>query len=145
MAIIGNRNSKVSDEIPSSSMADIAFLLLIFFLVTTVFPKDKGLQLTLPPKDETVEVSQKNVLFLLIQPNGTVNVKRGESEEVEIVEDIERIQSIWRLDVAANPNLIAAVHTHPDAEYQYTIAVLDALKLAGSNKISMAELDPGGE
>jgi biopolymer transport protein ExbD len=37
-----NKRTKISDEIPSSSMADIAFLLLIFFLVTTVFPKDRG-------------------------------------------------------------------------------------------------------
>ena len=48
MAVLGTKKSKVSDEIPSSSMADIAFLLLIFFLVTTTFPKDKGLAIVLP-------------------------------------------------------------------------------------------------
>ena len=48
MAILNQKKSKVSDEIPTSSMADIAFLLLIFFLVTTVFPKDKGLAIVLP-------------------------------------------------------------------------------------------------
>ena len=39
------KRERPSDEIPTSSMADIAFLLLIFFLVTTVFPKDKGLSI----------------------------------------------------------------------------------------------------
>ena len=48
MAILGNKKTKVSDEVPTSSMADIAFLLLIFFLVTTVFPRDKGLPMVLP-------------------------------------------------------------------------------------------------
>ena len=43
MAVLNNKKQRVSDEIPTSSMADIAFLLLIFFLVTTTFPKDKGL------------------------------------------------------------------------------------------------------
>ena len=43
MAVLNNKKSKVSDEVPTSSMADIAFLLLIFFLVTTVFPKDLSL------------------------------------------------------------------------------------------------------
>jgi len=145
MAILSNRRSKVSGEIPAASMADIAFLLLIFFLVTTVFPKDKGLQLTLPPRDQEVEVSPKNVLFLLVQPNGSIEVRRGESEDTQIIEDPEQIQSIWTQDFSANANLIAAVHTHPDAEYRHTIAVLDALKLAGASRISLAQADVGGE
>ena len=43
-------------EIPSGSMADIAFLLLIFFLVTTTIDMDKGLGLVLPPKGEEKEI-----------------------------------------------------------------------------------------
>ena len=42
-------------EIPTSSMADIAFLLLIFFLVTTTIDIDKGLGLVLPAEGETIE------------------------------------------------------------------------------------------
>ena len=64
MAVLNQKKSKVSDEIPSSSMADIAFLLLIFFLVTTVFPKDKGLPIVLPEASETVAINQTNILFL---------------------------------------------------------------------------------
>ncbi len=76
MAVLNNKKSKVSDSIPSSSMADIAFLLLIFFLVTTTFPKDKGLAIVLPEESEEVEVSQKNILHIIIQPNGIVDLKR---------------------------------------------------------------------
>ncbi len=47
MAVLNQKKSRVSDEIPTASMADIAFLLLIFFLVTTGFPKDNGLEV--PP------------------------------------------------------------------------------------------------
>ena len=64
MAVLNNKKSRVSDEIPTSSMADIAFLLLIFFLVTTVFPKDKGLSIVLPEPGEEAQVSQKNILHL---------------------------------------------------------------------------------
>ena len=85
MAVLGNKKSKVSDEIPSSSMADIAFLLLIFFLVTTTFPKDKGLQIVLPEQAEEIEVSQKNVLHVIVNPNGTVTIKRGESQQEQLV------------------------------------------------------------
>ena len=45
-------------------MADIAFLLLVFFLVTTVFDEEKGLSIVLPKPQETVEVSQKNILHI---------------------------------------------------------------------------------
>ena len=140
MAVLNQKRAKVSDEIPSSSMADIAFLLLIFFLVTTVFPKDKGLAIVLPEESEEVQVSQKNILHLLVQPNGIVEVKRGESQQVQQVSPGD-VEGIWRQDVAANPNLIAAVKTHPDAPYRYMIDVLDALQTAGSDKISLQILE----
>jgi hypothetical protein len=60
MAVLDKKKSKVSDKVPSSSMADIAFLLLIFFLVTTTFPKDKGLAIVLPEEGGEVAVSQRN-------------------------------------------------------------------------------------
>lgn len=140
MAVLNNKKSKVSDEVPSSSMADIAFLLLIFFLVTTVFPKDKGLSIVLPEESEEVEVNQKNILHLVIQPNGIVEVKRGESQSVQTVQPSE-VEGIWRQDVAANPNLIAAVKTHPDASYRFMVDVLDALKVAGAERISLQVLE----
>ena len=65
MSVLGSKKSKVSSEVPTSSMADIAFLLLIFFLVTTTFPKDKGLAIVLPEQGEETEVSQRNILHLL--------------------------------------------------------------------------------
>ncbi|MFV2006743.1 MAG: ExbD/TolR family protein [Longimicrobiales bacterium] len=136
MAVLNNKKSKVSDEIPTASMADIAFLLLIFFLVTTVFPKDSGLAIVLPEESETVEVSQKNILHIIIQPTGIVDLKRGESTQIQQVRPTE-IEGIWRLEVANNPNLIAAVKTHPDASYKYMIDVLDALQLAGATRISL--------
>jgi biopolymer transport protein ExbD len=140
MAVLNNRKSKVSDEVPTSSMADIAFLLLIFFLVTTVFPKDKGLAIVLPEEAEEVEVNQKNILHLVIQPDGLVRVKRGESTDEQVVRPDE-VEGIWRQDVAGNPNLIAAVKTHPDAAYRYMVDVLDALQTAGADKISLQVLE----
>jgi biopolymer transport protein ExbD len=90
MAVLGNKKSEGQRRDPPSSMADIAFLLLIFFLVTTVFPKDKGLAIVLPEEQEVVEVNQKNILHLLIQPNGLVEVKRGESPDVQTVRPEDR-------------------------------------------------------
>lgn len=140
MAVLNKKKSKVSGEVPMSSTADIAFLLLIFFLVTTVFPKDKGLALVLPEQSEEVQVSQKNILHLIIQPNGIVDVKRGESQQVQQMR-AQEIEGLWRQEVALNPNLIAAVKTHPDASYKFMVDVLDALHSANAERISLQILE----
>ena len=140
MAILNKKKSKVSDEVPTSSTADIAFLLLIFFLVTTTFPKDKGLAVVLPEPGEEAQVSQRNILHLIVMPNGTVDVKRGESQQVQQMRPRE-IEGLWRQEVTANPNLIAAVKTHPEAPYRYMVDVLDALHSANAERISLQILE----
>lgn len=136
MALL-NKKSKVSDEIPTSSMADIAFLLLIFFLVTTVFEDEKGLPIVLPEREaEQVEVSQKNIIHFLIQEDGSVRVKRGESTAEQIVAAGE-IEAIMRQEIGQNPEIIAAVKTAPEAPYRYMVSVLDELQQAASQRISL--------
>ena len=139
MAIL-KKKSRVGGEIPTSSMADIAFLLLVFFLVTTVFEEEKGLPIVLPEQGEEIEVSQKNVLHILIQPDGLVDIKRGESPQVQRVRYNE-VSTIWRLEVSQNPNLIAAVKTAPTAPYRHMINVLDELQSAGAERIALQELE----
>ncbi len=136
MAVLDKKKSKVSDEVPSASMADIAFLLLIFFLVTTTFPKDKGLAIVLPEEGGEVQISQRNILHIIIQPNGLVDVKRGESQATQTVSP-NAIEGIWRQEVSDNPNIIAAVKTHPAAPYKFMVDVLDALHTAGAERISL--------
>jgi biopolymer transport protein ExbD len=136
MAVLDKKKSKVSDKVPSSSMADIAFLLLIFFLVTTTFPKDKGLAIVLPEEGGEVAVSSQNIIHIIIQPNGLIEVKRGESQQVQTT-PANGVEAIWRQEVSENPNLIAAVKTHPLTPYKFMVDVLDALHLAGAERISL--------
>ncbi|WP_299454239.1 biopolymer transporter ExbD [uncultured Microscilla sp.] len=66
-------------EVNAGSMADIAFLLLIFFLVTTKIPNEKGLPILLPPKNthqENVKVKQKNILTVLVNSNNQLLVEK---------------------------------------------------------------------
>lgn len=139
MAIMKKKN-RPSGEIPTSSMADIAFLLLVFFLVTTVFDEQKGLRIVLPEPAEEVEVSQKNILHLMIQADGIVHVKRGESPQVQPVLASD-IGAIWRQEFASNENLIAAVKTHPNAAYRFMVDVLDQLQSARAERISLQVLE----
>jgi biopolymer transport protein ExbD len=134
------KKQRVSGEIPTSSMADIAFLLLVFFLVTTVFDEERGLSIILPAQQEEQEVSQKNVLHIVVQADGLVRVKRGESTNEQVVSASE-IGSIWRLEYSQNENLIAAVKTDPAAPYKNMVAVLDQLQQANAQRISLQVLE----
>lgn len=134
------KRDRPSGAIPTSSMADIAFLLLVFFLVTTVFDEERGLPIVLPEATEEVEVSQKNVLHLTVLEDGTVEVKRGESPTVQRV-SARDIAGIWRLGFQQNQNLIAAVKTAPNAPYRNMVAVLDQLQSAGAERISLQILE----
>ena len=136
MALL-NRKSKVSDEIPTASMADIAFLLLIFFLTTTVFEEEKGLPIVLPEAAAPqVQVSQKNIIHFLVREDGAVAIRRGESQAEQVVAFSE-IEGIMRQEIANNPEIIAAVKTAPDAPYRHMINVLDELQSANAIRVSL--------
>ena len=65
--LIGKKKEK-NVEIPSASLSDIVFLLLIFFLVTTSIDTEKGLDLVLPPwNEETIDIPKKNITNLTIR------------------------------------------------------------------------------
>ena len=121
-------------EIPTSSMADIAFLLLIFFLVTTTIDIDKGLGLVLPPEGETIEINKKNILNCLINSSGMV-LLGGEPVNPK---DVSRIV---KDKLRENNKLIVSVKTHEKTRYKDYIAIIDQLKIANATRISIAETD----
>ena len=118
--------------IPTSSMADIAFLLLIFFLVTTTIDMDKGLGMVLPAEGEEMEISKKNILNCLI--NSTGNVLLG-GEGLEIRD----LSKLIRQKLAENDKLIISVKAHKSTSYKDYIAVIYQLKRANATRISIAE------
>jgi len=141
MAQILKRKSRVSDEIPTASMADIAFLLLVFFLVTTVFAEDRGLSLVLPEKQtEEIEVNPKNIITFYVVGNDVVQLRRGDSPDKQTI-NYDQVEAVARQELAANPRLIVSVKTSPDARYVDMVNVLDEVKLAGSTRISLQEWD----
>ena len=127
----GKRRFK-GGSIPTSSMADIAFLLLIFFLVTTTIDMDKGLGMVLPAEGEEIEISKKNIINCLI--NSTGNVLLG-GEGIEIRDLSKSI----RQKLAENDKLIISVKAHKSTSYKDYFAVIDQLKTANATRISIAE------
>ncbi len=128
--MIIKRKRKV-DEVNSSSMADIAFLLLVFFLVTTTISMDKGISLVLPAEGNEMEVNQKNIVNILVNESGRILVD-------EKPKMIGEIKSLVERKIGSNPNVIFSVQTHPRTKYQDYISLLDELKKAKATKISIA-------
>tara|TARA_B100001996_G_scaffold228188_1_gene175804 strand:- start:254 stop:652 length:399 start_codon:yes stop_codon:yes gene_type:complete len=121
-----------TSEIPSGSMADIAFLLLIFFLVTTTIDTDKGLGIVLPPAgDVEIEIRKENILNCLINSQGKVLL----DEEPTPTEQISKI--VGR-KLRENNNLIVSVKAHPKTSYNDYVRVIDQLKIADAKRISIA-------
>ena len=119
-------------EIPTSSMADIAFLLLIFFLVTSTIDTDKGLGIVLPPAgDVEIEIRKENILNCLINSKGKVLL----DEEPTPVEQINKI--VGR-KLRENNKLIVSVKAHPKTAYSDYVRVIDQLKMADAKRISIA-------
>ena len=119
-------------EIPTSSMADIAFLLLIFFLVTTTIDTDKGLGIVLPPAgDVEIEIRKENILNCLINSKGKVLL----DEEPTPVDQINKIVG---LKLSENNKLIVSVKAHPKTAYSDYVRVIDQLKMADAKRISIA-------
>jgi len=123
--------SRPTTEFSAASMSDIAFLLLIFFLVTTIFALEMGIPLVLPGKESSdVKVNRKNILEVKAYPNGAVVI---EDKQVPLAQ----LRPLLERKLAANEKLIVVIQTHPDAEYGLMIDILDELKLARCRRISL--------
>ena len=126
------RRLQIAPSIPTSTMADIAILMLTFFLVTTSMSRDKGLGLTLPPSGSSTRVPSRNVTKVWINAAGEIM----HDEELVTVEQMGRRIAMMTKD---NPNLIVSIKTAPDARYELFVDVVDEIKKAGNDKISIAE------
>jgi biopolymer transport protein ExbD len=94
-------------EIPNASMADIAFMILIFFLVTTTMDVDSGLERRLPPpvdpnqKNEDVNVKERNIFVVLVNAqdqllceNEFINVKNLREKAKEFLENPNNLETL---------------------------------------------------
>lgn len=93
---MASRMKKEAPEIPAGSMADIAFLLLIFFLVTTTIASDKGILNILPPKQDPnvpppdIQVNERNIFNILVNANDQLLVEGEFRDNTEgLTEDVK--------------------------------------------------------
>ncbi|MCB9262237.1 MAG: biopolymer transporter ExbD [Flavobacteriales bacterium] len=100
------RKSRGIPEVNAGSMADIAFLLLVFFLVTSHMNQDKGLKVVLPPyidakeKKEEIRINERNILKVLVNGNDELLVEGGRMR----IDELTEITKMHLLNEGRDPN-----------------------------------------
>jgi len=128
-------------EFNASSMADITFLLLVFFLVTTTISSDKGIVFVLPPKSDTTEgVKVKGVVNIFLNNENQILLgKKGKEEEVHPGVITSKLQALDREISAQGDSIIVSIKRTEDSNYKNYIEILDMVKSAKIKRISLAE------
>lgn len=119
--------------IPTASTADVAFLLILFFMVTTVFRATAlNLNIVLPKAKSTERILiRRNIAHIWIDNNGRVFID-------DSLVPKERVSSKMSPKVAENPELVTILNIHENIEYGIVDLVLDQLKESRAFKITFA-------
>ena len=108
-------------------MADIAFLLIIFFMLTITFEVDKT-QVQLPKTTLRYEIPKQSA-YVSIDPNGRIRVSAG-TEASSLVSAADEVLSMAATVIAADPQKVFVVKAHGEVEWLKVDEVIDALKRA---------------
>lgn len=127
-----SRGRTQASNIPTASMADIAFLLIIFFMVTINFEVDKT-QVYLPKTQIRLEIPKK-AAYISITEAGQIRVSSGEEISVP-VPGAEDVLSFAAGVVATDPTKAFVLKADKNVPYSYVDRVIDALKQAKAEVI----------
>lgn len=131
---IGLRNrgrNKSEPVIPTASTGDVAFLIIIFFLATSIFSREKGLKIVLPEKGDAIKIKAENVLVVAVSQTGQVLLDNQ-------VVNIPDVRGLIEQRIAANAEIAIALRVSRRAPYQTMVEVFDQLKMAKAERISLA-------
>ena len=123
---------RVSPEIPTSSMADIAFLLITFFMVTSVFTANSGIEYGFSKKEASSNIKPQESVYIHIRGNGEINL------DFTPVSSMEQLASYVKGKMEATQGRKPVIiRSDPDAAYGLTVEVLDVLKQIDVKNISI--------
>jgi len=135
------RKRKGKAEIPTSSMSDIAFLLIIFFMATTKFDVKEGIRIVLPQaaaedtqQAQTLTLTEKEMTRMQITADGMIVVNNEAPRTFESAE----LDALIQQKLKVNTEMIFKVITDRQAKYNDMIRVVDRLKAAKIEKISLS-------
>jgi biopolymer transport protein ExbD len=131
------REDRDEAEIPTAGMADIAFLLLIFFLVTTTINVDTGIGMTLPPKldpnQKPPPVKERNLFKILVNAQGELLVEEEPASIGQLRQRVKNHVTNYgeNPDLAVSPDkAVISIKTDAQTPYDTYIEVLDEVWMA---------------
>jgi len=116
-------------RIPTSSMADIAFLLIVFFMVTTIFKMEQGLAITLPRSTAGEKIPKENVAHIWIDRTGIISID-------DLVISVADIDYMVSAKLRENRGLIVSFNTDENAPYRVVNDAMERLKLANALRVT---------
>jgi biopolymer transport protein ExbD len=129
---------RVGIRIDMTPMVDVAFLLLIFFMVTTVFRTPQALEINLPPDNEsTVPVAQSKVLEIRVLPDRTYFRNSADPWARSPVLDLAKVFDLYKNDGSK----IVLVKVDRLARFDDMVRIIDELDLAKLTRFSLQTLD----
>lgn len=127
-----SRKSKIGSVIPTSSMADIAFLLLIFFMVTTVFKIYHGLDVLLPRAEATQKIETKrNLCHIWVDTKGKISID-------DMLVEVPLVYPVVLEKMRDNPRIIVSLKADKNAKYGILSDVMEELKRAQALRVNFA-------
>ena len=120
-------------EINITPMLDVVFILLIFFIVTTSFVKEFGVDLSRPSNEPPKDVEISEVIAIKIDRAGTISI-RGR------VTDVRAVRANIESALALAPEASVVVAADREADAGLLVRVVDQARVAGADKVSLAAL-----
>ncbi len=139
---------RVNVKLDMTPMVDIAFLLLIFYMVSTIFAQPQAMEVNLPPDSKTeVDTPQSLVLTIRVDDQDRIfwNMAQGDPEPIELA----ALPKLLEDKVHEVPGLITVIKISKGARYQRMVELLDRieiveyrLRMAQKAAIARGELPP---
>jgi len=131
------RAAKKTLELNIAPLIDMVFILLIFFLVTTSFVKETGVDISRPTASTAVAKNKATILIGITRDN-TIHLDRREMDVRAVRSGVERA-------MAENPEAGVVIVADQESRTGLVISVMDACKLAGAQNVALAASLPKGE
>src|SRR5262245_39577545 len=120
-------------------MVDVAFLLLIFFMVTTVFRTPQALEINLPPKEDVkVDIAQSKVLEVRVLDDGRAYWRNAQDPLART--EIKTLGDVFKPS-RGNRDKVVAIPKHRNAKFANIVDVIDELDLANLIRFSLQSLE----
>ncbi len=131
---------RVGIRIDMTPMVDVAFLLLIFFMVTTVFRTPQALEINLPPDPNAkVEVNEEKVVTIRVLPDERSYWRRAKQPWVRT--DVSKLTDVFKA-YRGNKDIIVIIKIDRDAKFNNMVHIIDELDMSNLTRFSLGTLTP---